>query len=83
MKVQFTQPVEIEVIESFDAALDDAESTFEVFSPGDTIEFEVIGHPERLMNGELREDSSLLNVQFGNGSVAFGLSTSWFNILES
>jgi len=81
MKVQLLKDIEIEVIESFDAALDDAESVTEVFKTGETIEFDVTDHPLRMIDGELKEDPDTINVQFGDGSVAFGLSLEWFKVI--
>ena len=78
MKVEFLTDVEIEVIESFD----DAESTTQVFRVGDTTEFDVMDHPQRMIDGELKDDPDTVNVQFGDGSVSFGLSLDWFKVLD-
>ena len=78
MKVKFTSDVELEIIESFEEALDDAESTTEVFKQDTVVDFDVFGYGERMIDGELVEDRNLLNVQFADGSVAFGVSTEWF-----
>ena len=78
MKVEFIQACEIEVFTSFDEALDDGETETEIFFVGDTAEFDIIDHPEKLVDGKFQPDTQLLNVQFGDGSVAFGLSKEWF-----
>jgi len=78
MKVKFTNETELEIIESYDEALDDAESTITAFKKDSVVEFDVFGYGERMIDGELVEDRNLLNVQFADGSVAFGVSTEWF-----
>jgi len=82
MKVKFLESCEIEVFDSFDEALDDGETSTEVFMPGHTAEFDVIGHPEKMEGGKLVPATDFVNVQFGNGSVAFGLDKAWFETLE-
>lgn len=80
MQVRFLTDVEIEVFESDE---DDFEaSDTETYKAGDIEEFDVFGHPHRMVDGELVEDPNLVNVQFGDGSVAFGLSTEWYEVLE-
>lgn len=78
MKVRFITKCEIEVLESFDEALDDGETTTEVFNVGDTAEFDLLDPPERMVGNKMVSDTENVNVQFGDGSVAFGLSKSWF-----
>lgn len=78
MKVQFVTACEIEVFETFDEALDDGETCTQVFNEGDKAEFDVLDSPLRFDGNNLVPDDSTVNVQFGDGSVAFGLSRSWF-----
>jgi len=82
MKVRFKSKCEIECVDSFDEALDDAETSTEVFDVGDEVEFDVLDHPQKFQHGDFVDDTNFLNVQFGNGSVAFGLSKEWFDIIE-
>lgn len=82
MKVRFTDSCEIEVFESFDEALDDGETSTEIFREGDEAEFDILDSPLRFDGNDLVPDDSIVNVQFGDGSVAFGLSRSWFEELE-
>lgn len=82
MKVQFVCDCEIEVISNFDEALDDGDSETEVFRAGEFAEFDVVDHPQRMVDGELRDDLTMVNVQFGDGSVAFGLSCEWFKEIQ-
>ena len=82
MKVKFTSDCEIEVHESAEQVLADEDGKTELFHVGDTIEFEVISHPGRMIDGEFKEDKDILDVQFGDGSVAFGLSVDWFDRID-
>lgn len=78
MKVQFVVDCEIEVFESADEALEDAETTTETFNVGDTAEFDIFGVPQRFDGSNFVDDTENVNVQFGDGSVAFGLGRCWF-----
>ncbi len=72
---------EIEVFENEN----DIEGKTEVFKAGETAEFDIIGHPMRLDfdgSGKWVEDKSLINVQFGDGSVATCLEKDWFELTE-
>lgn len=82
MKVEFLLDCEIEVIESFDEAMDDAESTTELFHKGDQTEFDILDHPQRFNGDEFEDHPTMVNVQFGDGSVAFGLSCEWYKEIE-
>jgi hypothetical protein len=84
MKVKFNTDCEIEVISSYDEALDDVEGSTEIIRAGSKLDFDVIGHPERFQAGKgFVEDKTLVNVQFPDGSVAFGISTEWFDETNS
>jgi hypothetical protein len=82
MKVKWKVPVELEVIESFDKAMDDVDSYTERFNAGEVTEFDIFGYAERFVKGKLKEDKTLPNIQFGDGSVTFGVSTEWFEVIE-
>jgi hypothetical protein len=79
MKVVFKDSCEIEIFESFDEAQDDGETSTEVFLPGEEVEFDVIGFGQKMTDFGLAHDPNIVNVQFPNGHVAFGLSTDWFD----
>ena len=86
MRVRFLERCEIEVWEDYDEVLDDGETRTEIFQIGEETEFDLIDYGQRMMpdeNGEydLRPDPDVLNVQFGDGSVALGLSRSWFTVI--
>lgn len=80
MKAKFTKQCEIEIVDHYDEDIDDVISSIEMFNEGEEIEFDVFGHPERVIDGNIVEDTSLLNIQFGDGSVAFGVSKEWMEI---
>ena len=82
MRIKFLTVCEIEVCQSFDAALDDLETEARTFQIGEEIEFEIIDHPQRFNGKKFVDDTKTVNVQFPNGNVAFGLSYSWFEKLS-
>lgn len=72
-KIQFTQDTEIEVCESFDEENDQGEFFNQIFRKGD-IESEV----------DIAEaGQSHVDLQFGDGSMAFFVPTNLFTIIES
>ena len=81
MKIQFTTDVELEIYDSHDEFQDEIESHLEVFKAGETVEFDVFGHPLRFDGHDLVEAENLVHVQFGIGSVAYSVSTEWFQEL--
>lgn len=78
MLVEFVESCEIEICNNLDE-FDNAETETEIFRVGDQAEFDIIDHPSKF-NGE--EDLEHVNVQFGDGSVAFGLSVNWYKIIS-
>lgn len=72
MKVIFVTDCEIEVHESEES------STTDTISVGDVREFTVIDHPLKFDGHSFVTDPDTVNVQFDDGSVAFGLSLAWF-----
>lgn len=79
MRVEFTTACQIEIVEEVDDDTGRTRSETESFEVGDKTDWDVIGHPEK--NGGGR-DYNLLNVQFGDSSVAFGIDRSWFKELS-
>ena len=49
-----------------------------LFKKGTPVEFLVVDHPTKFDGTNLVEDQSLINVQFNDGSIAFGCSVDWF-----
>lgn len=82
MKVKFLTDCEIEVYSHFDENQDLAESETQIFRTNDEVEFDLIDHPDKFVNGKFTTDKTLYNVQFPNGKVAFALSTEWFQVIE-
>ena len=75
MKATFITDCAVEVVENFHEEEDHAEITEEHFCIGDEIEFDIFGHPMKLDDkNKLVEDLDKIHIQFGDGSVAFGLS---------
>jgi hypothetical protein len=79
MKVVFKDSCEIEIFESWDEAQDDGETSTEVFVPGEEVEFDIIGFGQKMTDFGFAHDPNIVNVQFPNGHVAFGLCTDWFD----
>ena len=71
----------VQIIENYDESTDDIEQYTEVFMVGDKVEFDIVDHPNRIVNGKLVPDETRINIQFGDGSVAFGLKQEWFKLI--
>jgi|ETNvirnome_2_130_1030620.scaffolds.fasta_scaffold00114_18 hypothetical protein len=70
MKIQWTKPVEIEVVENIDEA--EILETSNVLIKIDEInDVDIID-----------EQANCVSMQFGNGSVAYGVSRNWFRELR-
>lgn len=78
MKKRFTGDTELIIVTNLNEA-DEPDEEIEVFRKGEEIEFDVIDHPQRfdMDIGKLVEDTSLINIQFGDGSMAFGVDLEW------
>ena len=76
MKVKFTTACEIDIHETEEIF------TTEVFNPGDTADFDIIDHPLRFDGKNFVPDPNLVNVQFGDGTVALGLDKAWFEVIS-
>lgn len=76
---------EITVFENEDDAGEWRNGKTEVFKAGETVDFDIIGHPLMLdfdESGRWVEDKNEINVQFGDGSVATCLDKDWFELVE-
>ena len=68
MRIKFTHATELEVVTDYDGDTERPQTVNEVFSPGDQIEVDVVG-----CSGAPRQSDHSLDLQFGDGSVAFGV----------
>jgi hypothetical protein len=80
MKLKFIVDCELNIVTQLNEEQEPIE-TVEVFRIGEIIECDLIDHPERMVEGEFIPDTNLWNVQFGDGSMAFGVSREWFEII--
>ena len=72
MKIRFNRDVELQIIETFDDALDEVTSAcFETFKAGEV-------HDVEIMDWDSVK-SDICTIQFGDGSCAYGVSTKWFD----
>jgi hypothetical protein len=76
--VRFLVDCEITICEN----TEDEEGSQTTFKIGETADFDVIDHPLRWNGQGFVEDLDMVNVQFGDGSVAFGISKEWYEITE-
>ncbi len=67
MKIEWLHDVELSVVESFDEATDTPENSTETFRKGEQVGVDVF---------EERQDS--IDIQFGNGAVAYNVLREWF-----
>lgn len=72
--IQFLVPIELEVVESFDEATETPEVRNEVFSPMELVAADVVSVNEKFNTAE---------IQFHDGSVAYGVPTSCFKLVDS
>lgn len=72
MKIRFTKDSEIEVVEYYDEENDKAVTTKEIFKKDEVTEIDIL-------NDE-RNDGTI-DVQFGDGTVCFGLLKECFEII--
>lgn len=71
--IKFKEPAELEVVVNFDEQTETAQTETEVFNPGDTAEADVI---------ETNENFGTATIQFGDGSVAYGVPMNVFDVVE-
>jgi len=80
MKATLVKDVELAIVEGLDK---DDEPIFGppmVCRAGETLEFDIVDHPQRFVNGKFEDDTSLWNIQFGDGDMACGVSCEWFGL---
>ena len=74
MKIRFKQDVELETIYGFDEATDTVtESYFERFNKDEIIEADIVG--------TLTKKDKTCTLSFLNGSCAYNVELTWFDIL--
>ena len=73
LKVRWLQDVELEVVNSYDEETDTTDTEDQIFRKDEITEFDVF---------DVREDTQTINVQFGNGSVVYGLPVKLFTIVQ-
>lgn len=71
---------EFEVTANFDEENDFPETESQLFKKGTELDFEVVDYGQFAITG--KDDPNCWNIQFPDGSVAFGCSREWFEILE-
>ena len=83
MLVRFLTNWDLEIVENYDEDNDCPDITWESFKIGDETEFDIFGHPLYINkinpdDKSLEENLEEVNVQFGDGSIAFGIRMEWF-----
>ena len=73
MRIQFTEPCELEVTVGFDEATDTVETENDFFCNGEVVEVDIV---------EINDEFKTATIQFGDGSVAYGVPTVIFDVLE-
>ena len=79
MKATLIQDCEFEIVKG----IENDEPVWglpEFFKAGTVLEFDIVSHPEKLIDGELVEDKSFWNIQFGDGTMAMCVSCEWFGL---
>jgi hypothetical protein len=70
--IKFNQKIELEIVEDCPEELDYAPATcVEVFEPNQTAAGEIVS-----------EDNGLAEIQFGDGSMAYGVPMSSFSVIQ-
>lgn len=82
MKIKLLQDTELTIVTHLNEE-DEPVEVNELFKAGTVLECDLIDHPERMVEGNFVLDTSLWNVQFGDGSMTFGVSREWFEIVEN
>jgi len=77
MKIQWLKSAQIEIVEDYDEELDTPIITFVHTLEGQIEEIEKIGD-----NGTEEKEDYLMDIQFGDGSYAYGVPTSLFQIIS-
>jgi hypothetical protein len=83
MKVKLRKDTELEVSTGYDEEGDIANTETESYAAGTELEFEIVDFAQRMVDGKLVDDPDTWNIQLGDGSVAFGVSKDWFDIIEA
>jgi len=75
IKASLVRAYEFDVVETLDEQADTPSGSPEIFKAGSVIEFDVFGVTGR--------DGEVWDIQFGDGSCAFGVPASIFNVISS
>jgi len=79
MKAKLIQDCEFEIVTD----IENDEPVWglpEFFKAGTVLEFDIVDHPEKFVGDKLVEDKTLWNIQFGDGTMAMGVSCEWFGL---
>ena len=69
--IRFLQPVKLEVVSDFDEATETPETSNEAFQQGASVDADIIDEDE---------NRGLVTLQFGDGSVAYNVRRSLFEV---
>ena len=67
MKYRATDKIEVEVVDAFDEETDAPETSTERFRKSEIVSFDIVS-----------KQKDVMEIQFGNGSVAYGVPVHWF-----
>lgn len=76
MKATLACDVELTIVTGLNRAEEPIEE-IEVFRKGGEIDFDLVDHPQRVEGDKLVDDTRFWNIQFPDGSMAFGVSREW------
>jgi hypothetical protein len=76
MKATLACDVELTLVTGLDRAEEPIEE-IEVFRKGREIDFDLIDYAQRMEGDKLVDDPRFWNIQFPDGSMAFGVSREW------
>jgi ubiquinone/menaquinone biosynthesis C-methylase UbiE len=71
MWIRWKNEVHLEVVTNYDENNDVADTEQEVFKPNETMEVDV-----------LEDHGDTVDIQFGDGSVAFNVEKTWFEVVN-
>ena len=69
--IRFKQPAELEIVEWYDEANDETHTKDETFSEGEVVDADIFD-----------DRGETVNMQFGDGSVAYGVPKTIFEEIE-
>lgn len=80
MNLEVGMSVQCQIAEDCELVIykNEDDGTEKLFKKGTPVEFLVVDHPFKFNGIDFVEDRELINVQFNDGSIAFGCSVDWF-----